>query len=222
MAAELTERAQDPNARRRARLRRGRSGALGMGGVALIIGVIALILGASGLAIALGNMGKAGATGATGPSGAQGPGGLPGTPGANGKDGTNGKNGTNGLQGLPGPGAVVNQTYDVNSTGLNTTCVPYQGSDVNVTVAGPGILVVTASIGITLFHTATNYTIYSVSLGNGSKNCNAFDNNAVAGESPGTDPTGYYDVFLGLGSELPDQVGRHLHGGRSWLRRDVP
>ncbi len=98
---------------------------------------------------------------------------------------------------------MANQTYDVQSTALNTTCVPYAGSDVNFTVTGPGILVVTASVQIVMYHTETNYTIFAVSFGNGSTQCNAFLNNSVTGESFGTQPTGFFIVYLGLAQNFP-------------------
>jgi len=161
---------------------------VGVGQIALILGVVALVLGGSGLAIAVTHAGPAGArgpTGSTGGTGEQGPPGSTGAPGA------------------PGPGAIVNQTYDTGSTELSTTCTAYLGSDVNFTVSDPGVLVVTASVGLTLYHRTTNYTIYAVSFGDGSATCNAFDNNSVTGEAPGTAPTGYYDVFLGLAQTFP-------------------
>jgi hypothetical protein len=159
--------------------------------------------------VALTNSGHVGATGATGASGAQGPGGTRGPPGQNGtngrdgSNGANGRNGTNGSRGPPGPGAIANQTYDVGSTALNTTCVPYAGSDVNFTVSGPGILVVTAAVGITLYHTYTNYTLWAASFGNGSRNCNAFLNNSVSGEAIGTAASGYYWDYFGLAQSFP-------------------
>jgi hypothetical protein len=164
---------------------RRRRGAVGAGQVALILGVVALALGGSGLAIALTHAGPAGARGPAGGAGDQGPPGSPGAPGS------------------PGPGAIVNQTYDTGSTELNTTCAAYVGTDINFTVGDSGVLVVTASVEVALFHRATNYTIYAVSFGDGSATCNAFDNNSVAGEASGTQPTGFYNVFLGLAQSFP-------------------
>jgi hypothetical protein len=203
MADEAPGDASNPFERRRSRRTPSLRATIGIGQVALILGVVALVLGGSGLVISLTNSSHKGAPGGTGPAGAQGPTGARGIPGINGTNGKAGSNGTNGKQGIPGPGAVANLSYDVQSTALSTTCTAYAGSDVNFTVSGPGVLVVTASVEVTLFHTATNYTIYSVSFGNGSKMCNAFGNNSVAGEAFGTDPTGYSNVFLGLAQSFP-------------------
>ena len=146
---------------------------MGLGQISLILGVVALTLGGSGLAITLTHAGPRGPTGNTGG------------------------------QGAPGPGAVVNQTYDTGSTELSTTCTSYVGSDVNFTVSDPGVLVVTAAVAVTLYHRATNYTIYAVSFGDGSATCNAFNNNSVTGEASGAQPTGFYEVFLGLAQSFP-------------------
>jgi hypothetical protein len=179
MLAEAPGREPRPTAREWTRPGRRRRGAVGLGQVALILGVVALVLGGSGLVIALTHSGPRGPAGAAGAAG------------------------STGAQGAPGPGAVVNQAYDAQSTELSTTCTPYLGSAVNFTLSGPGVLAVTASVGLTLYHTATNYTIYAVTLGNGSATCNAFSNNSVTGEAVGTQPTGYYDVFLGLAQSFP-------------------
>jgi len=179
MATEAPRREPRPTEREWTKPGRRCQGAVGLGQVALILGVVAMGLGGSGLAIALTHLGPRGPAGAAGPVG------------------------NTGARGAPGPGAVVNQTYDAGSTELGTTCTAYLGSDVNFTVSGPGVLVVTASVGLTLYHRATNYTIYAVTLGNGSATCNAFSNNSVAGEAFGTQPTGYYEVFLGLAQSFP-------------------
>jgi hypothetical protein len=185
MAEEVPGRESRSVAREWTEPGRRRRGKAGLGQVALILGVVALALGGSGLAIALTHAGPAGGRGPAGSAGEQGPPGSTGAPGS------------------PGPGAIVNQSYDVGSTELSTTCTAYVGSAVGFTVGDPGVLVVTASVELTLFHRATNYTIYAVSFGDGSATCNAFNNNSVAGEASGTQPTGFYNVFLGLAQSFP-------------------
>jgi len=71
---------------------RTRRAAIGLGHIALLLGVVALALGGSGLAIALTHAGPAGSTGATGSQGAQGPQGPPGSEGTRGANGTNATN----------------------------------------------------------------------------------------------------------------------------------
>jgi collagen triple helix repeat protein len=69
---------------------------MGLGAIAIALGVIAIVLGGSAVGIALTHAGPTGATGVPGARGSTG------TNGINGTNGKNGINGTNGSQGAPG------------------------------------------------------------------------------------------------------------------------
>ena len=95
MPAEPAERVTRSTERPWTSPSRNRRAAIGLGQIALLLGVVALALGGSGLAIALTHAGPAGSTGATGPQGAQGVQGPQGPPGSEGTPGANGTNATN-------------------------------------------------------------------------------------------------------------------------------
>ncbi len=161
----------------RNRLYLGSRAAMGLGHVGLVLGVIALVLGASGLAIALTNGGHTGETGARG---------APGT------DGTNGTNGT------AGPGALVNETYVQYVQALTASCGYYSPSDVNFTVSGPGMLVVTASVLLELSHTTSASTVYFVSLASTSLSCNVTYYSNTFGIVQSPEPTAIYWTGVSL------------------------
>jgi hypothetical protein len=133
---------------------------MGLGQVALILGVVALVLGGSGLAIALTHAGPAGGKG------------------------------VQGAQGPPGPGAVVKQGFNDNTTTLTGTCGYYPGSNISFSVSSPGTFVVTASVVILVDHVLGNYTFYTLSLTNASVPCNPDLNNFVEGDWSGALPSG--------------------------------
>jgi hypothetical protein len=135
--------------------------------VPVVLSVIALIL--AGAALGLGALhtsasGAAGPAGAAGNSGATGPQGPAGSSGANGQPGARGAPGANGSS---APGAIVETASSIlASPNLpNTTCAAYPGVSLNFTVAGPGQLVVSAMVGVGMYHTTTlNQTYASVYL----------------------------------------------------------
>jgi len=151
---------------------------MSLGQGALILGVVALILGGSALGIALTKGGPAGAAGA---------------------------NGTNGSRGPAGPGAVVGQSFNDGTTVLTGTCGYYNGSNLSVTVSGPGTFVLTASVEILLQHTLTDFAFLSASLSNASSTCNPDLNNFVTYALGGSLPTGNYYAELSLDQSF--QVG---------------
>jgi hypothetical protein len=163
--------------------RRGRWGAIPLAQGALILGVVALILGGSALGIALTKGGPAGATGATGPRG---------------QAGTNGINGTNGSRGPAGPGALVEQSFNGNTTTMTGSCGYYNGSNLTFIVSGPGTFVLTASVEILMQHTATDFVFFTASLSNASSTCNPDLNNFLTYDLSDALPTGNYYAELSL------------------------
>ncbi len=148
---------------------------MGLGHVAIILGVVALILGGSGLAIALTHTGPTGGTGANGAQGTRGP---------EGPAGANGTNGTNGTNGAPGPGALVNGTTDSSAALVNGSCEAYAGSEVNFTVSGPGTLVITAAVELSVVLDTGEYSNFEVSVANTTTGCNIYAYSWVAGAVP--------------------------------------
>ncbi len=138
---------------------------MGVGHVALILGVIALVLGATGVVIALTNSGHAGPAGAAG---------------------------AQGDRGLPGPGAVVKQAFNFAAQPLVAGCAFYAGSNISLTVDGPGTFVVTASIEVAITHTYANYSAYEVGLANTSGSCSFLIDSYVTGYMSSVAPSDNY------------------------------
>jgi len=142
---------------------------MGLGQVALILGVVALALGGAGLAIALTHAGPAGPTGPTG------------------------NTGTTGLQGPPGPGATVEQNFNAGTTTIAGVCTYYEGSNLSFNVTTPGTFVLSASVTLYLYHTSGYSPYEKISLTNasGSSCSQTGDLYAVPSLASG-EPTGYY------------------------------
>jgi hypothetical protein len=144
---------------------------MGMGQVALILGVVALVLGGSAVGIALTHTGPAGVAGGNGLPGAQGP---------------------------PGPGAVVKQSFNGGTTTLTSTCGFYAGSNISFAVSSPGTFVITSSVLLLIQHTLGNFTFYTLSLANVSATCNPSLNNFVEGSLSDALPSGNYGPAYSL------------------------
>ncbi len=112
-------------------------------------------LGATALALAIVAMAMNAAI--PGPAGAAGP---PGAPGAKGDKGDTGANGTAGPggpagpRGPPGPGALMVNGSVYATVPIGAGCTRYAGSEVTLTVPGPGTIVVSAVLVVLLEHAA--------------------------------------------------------------------
>jgi hypothetical protein len=160
----------------------------------VILGVVALALGATGLAIALthaGPAGPAGNAGSTGGTGAPGPQGPPGPPGPPGADGPQGPPGT------PGPGAIVNESSLVGFATYmnNTTCGSPPDGAVNLTVSGPGVAVVTASVNVLIEHTSGVYDFADLYLSTNATACQGVPHFATVASPL---PTDFYYLSVTL------------------------
>jgi len=119
--------------------------ALGLACVGIALAVVGMVAfpGPTGVA---GPKGDTGQQGLTGPSGAQGP------QGNTGPQGPQGTQGPQGPQGPPGNGTIMASSSLFNTMTF-TTCGNYTGSEVSITVPGPGTVVVTAYVMIRISHT---------------------------------------------------------------------
>jgi hypothetical protein len=148
---------------------------MGIGQVALILGVVALILGGSGLAIALTRAGSAGATGAAGSTGAT---------------------GTQGPPGPAGPGAIVNSTYVGPSAQINnTSCIAELGADVGFKATVAGVVVVTVTVTIFIDHTSGDLGDVALFLSSGPASCPGYAQYAFVANA---EPTAYYYISVSL------------------------
>lgn len=144
--------------------------------VPLIVSVLALVLGGSALGLSLtGHMGPAGAAGANGATGPQGPAGGSGSAGPSGPAGAKGATGTNGSTGPAGPGAVEAYAYTTAQTTIsNASCTEEPLGSVNLTVPGPGVVVLTAMVGVGLAHFGNlNDTVADLYIGTSATDCSA-------------------------------------------------
>jgi hypothetical protein len=131
--------------------------------VPLVLSVVALLLAGSALGLGALKTSSSGPAGPSGPGGSSGATGPQGPPGSNGPAGGRGATGAPGQNGSPAPGAIA----EYAASGLpsldlpNTTCAPDPGVSLNFTVSGPGLLVVTATAGIGMYHLSNGNSTYT-------------------------------------------------------------
>ena len=154
---------------------------MGIGHVALILGVVALALGGSGLAIAVTHAGPAGSSGATG------------------------------ARGPAGPGAVVNSTsYQYTTALANGTCTVAAGSTIGFDASGPGVVTLTVTVAFIILHTNGDYLSYYVSLASSTATCNVVGQPWVDGSVGVAEPTGEYTPQVSLTEVFPiSAAGMH-------------
>lgn len=149
-------------------------GALGIGHVALVLGVVALALGGSGLAIAVTHAGPAGSNGATG------------------------------ARGPAGPGAVVNSTsYQATEALTNGTCTVATGSTIGFETSGPGAVTLTVSMAFIVLHTNGDYLSYYVSLASSTSSCDVLGQPWVDGIVDVAEPSGEYTPLVSMTEVFP-------------------
>lgn len=154
----------------------------------------ALALACVGIAIAVVGMvafpGPTGATGPKGDTGQQGQTGPTGTQGQQGNNGAQGPQGIQGPQGPPGPGTLMNSSSRF-TTMTFTTCGNYTGSELSITVPGPGTIVVTGYVMFRIIHTTgSGVDTAQAVINNTANNCpnNAWTSfeNVLAAEPSGS------------------------------------
>ena len=176
--------------------------ATGGGGLAKALSVVAVLLAVVALAINFVVPGPAGAVGATGTNGQN---------GADGADGTNGINcwdlNGNGVPDLAtedlngdlavdvldctgpaGPGTIMSTSARFSGMTFTATCAAYTGSEVTITVPGPGTVVVTSYVMIRIGHTAAASEDISM---------------AVINAAPDTCPNNSYTSFENVVANSP-------------------
>ncbi|HYK92433.1 MAG TPA: hypothetical protein VEY07_00100 [Thermoplasmata archaeon] len=102
------------------------------------------------------------------------------------------------MPGAAGPGAEIVQGHPVYGYLIQNTCGNYNGAEVNLTVTGPGVIVVTAIVGIDTYKTANgtyNYTGVVVDLSNSSSDCSTL---AQVVYVDGSTPNGYFYTTVPL------------------------
>ena len=153
--------------------------------VSLALSIAAIVLGAAALAVGFaipgpsGPAGPSGATGSQGPTGPIGATGTQGPPGANGETGPQGPAGPTGPAGPPGAKALVTSVEQVMAVPLSAlVCNYFIGAEVPFTVPGPGTVVVTSVVGLSVNHPLGRTDEAAVRLSTNSTDCNA-DGRAV-------------------------------------------
>ena len=124
--------------------------------VSLILGMVAIILSAGALVSTIvvpGPTGPMGATGAAGASGAP---------------------GSTGPTGPVGNGTIESYVYDFGTTSIAGSCTHYALSDLNITVPGPGTVILYVSTTVSISHTNGQADIVYVYGGTPSNYCSHF------------------------------------------------
>jgi len=154
----------------------------------------ALALACVGIALAVVGMvafpGPTGAAGPKGDTGQQGPLGPTGLQGLQGNNGATGSQGPQGPQGPPGPGTLMNSSSRF-TTMTFTTCGNYTGSELSITVPGPGTIVVSAYVMFRIVHTTGSPTdvaqaVINVTANNCPNNAYTSFENVLAAEPSGS------------------------------------
>jgi hypothetical protein len=98
---------------------------------------------------------------------------------------------------------VVNETFTSNFTTMGSSCLAANNSTINFTVAGAGVVVVTASVEVAISHSTLNTSSYTLSLHEVGSSCVPALNNEVYGYVGPTYPTGPYYQTSSLAQSFP-------------------
>lgn len=101
----------------------------------------------------------------TGPQGPQG------NPGPQGPQGDLGPQGQEGAQGPPGPGTTVAYASVSGYQNIGDVCTHYNGGEVTITVDGPGIVVVSATVHFSIDHAFGNQDVVQAFIGESDADC---------------------------------------------------
>jgi hypothetical protein len=125
----------------------------------MVLSVVAIVIAMVMAFVLPGPQGATGAQGDAGPAGAAGTNGLDGTDGAT------------GAQGPPGNGTIMAYSSSILVNNLQTTCTHHTNGNVTITVPGPGTIVVTSTVKISLDHTAGTDDVPRVFIGTNATDC---------------------------------------------------
>lgn len=101
----------------------------------------------------------------TGPQGPQG------NPGPQGPQGDSGPQGPEGPQGPPGPGTTMANASFGGYQNIGVVCMHYNGGEVMITVDGPGIVVVSATVQFDIDHAVGNQDVVLAFIGESDADC---------------------------------------------------
>src|SRR2546427_6290536 len=156
--------------------------------VSLALSIAAIVLGGAAMAVSFAVPGPIGPPGATGAAGPQGATGSTGAMGATGPQGPAGPTGATGAQGPAGPtgpagppgaATLMTSVEHVMAVPLGAVgCNYFIGAEVPFTVPGPGTVVVTSVVGLSVSHPQGRTDEAAVHLSTNSTDCNA-DGRAV-------------------------------------------
>lgn len=139
------------------------------------LSALAAVLAVAALGVNFVIPGPAGAPGAAGPAGPAGP---TGATGATGAMGPAGATGATGPQGPAGPGTLMTSTTNAALVPFDLamfSCTNYAGSAITITVPGPGTVVVTSEVRLSIEHTAGTEDLPRVFLGTSTMDCTVDD-----------------------------------------------
>ena len=131
-------------------------------GSAKVLAIVAVAIAIVAIAV---NFVVPGPSGATGAQGQVGP---PGKDGGTGPSGPAGAPGPRGLPGPAGPGAIMAWASTGATTTIGTTCTPYAGGNVTISVPSNGTIQVQGQIWVRLNHTTGIQDLAYLGVGNGS------------------------------------------------------
>ncbi len=151
-------------------------GASGGSSLARLLSLVAIAISVLALVLTLVIPGPAGSTGPAGVAGPTGPGGAQGPTGPTGSRGPTGANGSTGPAGPAGPagaGTIMATSSTGATTYINTsTCTPYAGGVVTISVPANGTLVVQAQVWVEFAHTLGTSNLVYITVSNLPSTCN--------------------------------------------------
>ncbi len=134
-------------------------------GLGSILGIAAVILAAVALVVSFAIPGPAG------PAGANGTDGTNGTNGTNGATGATGATGAQGPRGVPGNGTIMAYNQSAATFIVIGSACTNSGTSVNITVPGPGTIVVQGSTRLHIDHTTGTEDRWLVAVGPDATTC---------------------------------------------------
>ncbi len=148
-------------------------GASGGSSLARLLSLVAIAISVLALVLTLVIPGPAGSTGPAGVAGPTGPGGAQGPTGPTGSRGPTGANGSTGPAGPAGAGTIMATSSTGATTYINTsTCTPYAGGVVTISVPANGTLVVQAQVWVEFAHTLGTSNLVYITVSNLPSTCN--------------------------------------------------
>jgi len=93
--------------------------------------------------------------------------------------GPEGRQGPEGAQGPSGPGTLMAQDSADGGASIGSTCTHYTGAEVAITVPGPGNIVVSAKVQVSITHASSTRTLLHVVISDAATDCTADGNQSI-------------------------------------------